>query len=98
AARTRFSALRPMLCRSPWADSFLPHLAAARRCGIEPKVLKLPRVALDIDTPEDLARFLGTHSHTRARALLERWGMRASGDDVYLPPFRGTPKARTRNP
>jgi 2-phospho-L-lactate/phosphoenolpyruvate guanylyltransferase len=55
-------------------DSFLPHLAAARRCGIEPKVLKLPRVALDIDTPEDLAHFLAIPSQTRARALLERWG------------------------
>ena len=55
-------------------DSFFPHLAAARRCGIEPKVLKLPRVALDIDTPEDLARFLEVPSQTRARGLLERWG------------------------
>jgi 2-phospho-L-lactate guanylyltransferase len=55
-------------------DSFLPHLAAARRCGIEPKVLKLPRVALDIDAPEDLARFLEIPSQTRARALLGRWG------------------------
>jgi 2-phospho-L-lactate guanylyltransferase len=61
-------------------DSFLPHLAAARRCGIEPKVLKLPRVALDIDTPEDLAGFLEIPSQTRARALLERWGMRSSGE------------------
>src|SRR5262249_3738209 len=60
------------------ADSFLPHLAAAKRCGIEPKVLKLPRVALDIDTPEDLARFLEIPSQTRARALLERWGMRST--------------------
>jgi 2-phospho-L-lactate guanylyltransferase len=53
------------------ADSFLPHLAAAKRCGIEPKV---PRVALDIDTPGDLARFVEIPSQTRARALLERWG------------------------
>jgi 2-phospho-L-lactate guanylyltransferase len=56
------------------ADSFFPHLAAAKRGGIEPRVLKLPRVALDIDTPEDLARFLDIPSQTRARALLERWG------------------------
>jgi len=79
-------------------DSFLPHLAAARRCGIEPKVLKLPRVALDIDTPEDLAHFLGTQSQTRARALLEGWGMRGGADQVDLPSFPGAPKARTRNP
>jgi 2-phospho-L-lactate/phosphoenolpyruvate guanylyltransferase len=61
-------------------DSFLPHLATARRCSIEPKVLKLPRVALDIDTPEDLARFLEAPSQTRARALLEGWGLRAAGE------------------
>ncbi len=79
-------------------DSFLPHLAAARRCGIEPKVLKLPRVALDIDTPEDLAHFLGTQSQTRARALLERWRFRGGVDQVDVPSFRGAPKARTRNP
>jgi 2-phospho-L-lactate guanylyltransferase len=57
-------------------DSFFPHLAAARRCGIEPTVLHLPRIALDIDTPDDLALFLATPSHTRARALLETWRLR----------------------
>jgi 2-phospho-L-lactate guanylyltransferase len=54
-------------------DSFFPHLAAAERRGIEPTVLHLPRIALDIDTPEDIALFLGTPSHTRARVLLEQW-------------------------
>ena len=57
------------------ADSFFPHLAAAKRRGIEPTVLHLPRIALDIDTPEDMALFLDTPSHTRARALLEQWGL-----------------------
>jgi 2-phospho-L-lactate guanylyltransferase len=70
-------------------DSFWPHLAAAKRCGIEPTVLRLPRVALDIDTPDDMALFLATPSHTRARALLEK---------VYPSSFRGTPTARSRNP
>jgi 2-phospho-L-lactate guanylyltransferase (CobY/MobA/RfbA family) len=32
------------------ADSFFPHLKAAKRHDIEPTVLKLPRIALDIDT------------------------------------------------
>jgi len=54
-------------------DSFLPHLAAARRCAIEPTVVRLPRIALDIDTPADLALFLATPSPTRTRALLEQW-------------------------
>jgi 2-phospho-L-lactate guanylyltransferase len=70
------------------ADSFLPHLAAATRCGIEPTVLRLPRVALDIDTPDDMALFLATPSHTRARALLEQ---------VYPPSLRGAPTVRSRN-
>jgi 2-phospho-L-lactate/phosphoenolpyruvate guanylyltransferase len=58
------------------ADSFLPHLAAAKRCAIEPTVVRLPRIALDIDTPDDLARFLATPSPTRTRALLEQWHLR----------------------
>ena len=69
-------------------DSFLPHLAAATRCGIEPTVLRLPRVALDIDTPDDMALFLATPSHTRTRALLEQ---------VYPSSFWGAPTARSRN-
>ncbi|MGZ3328936.1 MAG: 2-phospho-L-lactate guanylyltransferase, partial [Xanthobacteraceae bacterium] len=36
-------------------NSFFPHLDAAKAHGIEPEVVKLPRIALDIDTPEDLA-------------------------------------------
>jgi len=54
-------------------DSFFPHLAAAKARGIEPEVMHLPRIALDIDTPQDLALFLGTHARTRAHALLRRW-------------------------
>jgi 2-phospho-L-lactate guanylyltransferase len=56
-------------------DSFLPHLAAARARGIEPMVLRLPRIALDVDTPEDLALFRSTPSRTRTRALLDQWDM-----------------------
>jgi len=58
------------------ADSFVPHLAAAKRCAIKPVVVHLPRIALDIDTPDDVAKFLTTPSSTRARALLERWRVR----------------------
>jgi len=39
-------------------------------------VVHLPRIALDIDTPDDVAKFLTTPSSTRARALLERWRVR----------------------
>ena len=56
-------------------DSFFPHLAASRNCGIEPAILKLPGIGLDIDTPADLAAFLAVPSHTKARALLEEAGL-----------------------
>jgi 2-phospho-L-lactate/phosphoenolpyruvate guanylyltransferase len=54
-------------------NSFFPHLAAARACGIEPKVVQLPRIALDIDTPDELELLLASPSRTRARALLDQW-------------------------
>jgi 2-phospho-L-lactate guanylyltransferase len=54
-----------VLCSPPNAvplsfgdDSFLPHLAAARRAGIEPTVRELPGIGLDIDLPEDFAELL----------------------------------------
>jgi 2-phospho-L-lactate/phosphoenolpyruvate guanylyltransferase len=56
-------------------NSFFPHLAAARACGIEPKVVRLPRIALDIDTPYDLALLRATASRCRASALLACWQM-----------------------
>jgi 2-phospho-L-lactate guanylyltransferase len=59
-------------------NSFFPHLAAAKAHGIEPRVVRLPRIALDIDTPQDLTQFLLTPSQTRSRALLDRWGVRAA--------------------
>jgi 2-phospho-L-lactate guanylyltransferase len=52
--------------------SFLAHLAAARDRGIEPTILDLPRVALDIDTGDDLDLFLAQRSDTRAQAALDR--------------------------
>ncbi len=51
---------------SSW--SFFPHVKAAKQAGLSYKVLRLPRVALDVDTPEDLARLMpkamGTHSYS----------------------------------
>jgi 2-phospho-L-lactate guanylyltransferase len=71
-----------ILCAPPEAvpltfgdDSFLPHLAAARRAGIASKILRLPGVGLDIDHPRDLAAFLQIPSSTRARALLQAAGV-----------------------
>jgi 2-phospho-L-lactate guanylyltransferase len=70
-----------ILCAPPEAvpltfgdDSFLPHLEAARRAGLAPKILRLPGIGLDIDHPRDLAAFLKIPSATRARALLQEAG------------------------
>jgi 2-phospho-L-lactate guanylyltransferase len=54
-------------------DSFLPHLAAARARGIEPLIVELPRIGLDIDCPDDLLELLAAGSGTRAHALLVQW-------------------------
>ena len=50
-------------------DSFLPHLDAARREGIEPVVVNLPGIALDIDNPEDARALLAAMPRTRTRAM-----------------------------
>jgi 2-phospho-L-lactate guanylyltransferase len=54
-------------------DSFLPHVAAARAHGIEPRIVHLPRIALDIDTPDDLLELLATGAGTPTHALLAQW-------------------------
>jgi 2-phospho-L-lactate guanylyltransferase len=66
-----------ILCAPPEAvpltfgnDSFRPHLDAARRAGLEPKILRLAGIGLDIDNPADLAAFMKIPSRTRARAVL----------------------------
>ena len=57
-------------------DSYFPHLAAARRCGIEPTIVRLPGIGLDIDHPADLRAFLrAPRMPTRTLALLEAFGI-----------------------
>ena len=53
-------------------NSFFPHLAAARRQGLKPTIVHQDGIALDIDEPADLAKFMGEPSDTRTRALLDR--------------------------
>ena len=50
-------------------DSFLPHLATARGLGIEPTIVKLPGIGLDIDQPEDVAAFMRAEPRMATRAL-----------------------------
>jgi 2-phospho-L-lactate guanylyltransferase len=71
-------------------DSFYPHLERARALGIEPSIVERPGLALDIDTPADLAAFLAAPSATRAYAYLSHNGiaarLRAGGAFQAAPP------------
>jgi len=51
-------------------NSYFPHLDAARACGFAPLSLSLPRLALDIDRPDDLTALLALPQTTRAQAVL----------------------------
>lgn len=58
-------------------DSYLPHLEAARRCGLAPRIVPCPGIAMDIDHPVDLRLFLALPQSrgTRTRAFLEESGI-----------------------
>lgn len=56
-------------------DSFLPHLAAARAAGIEPGIVALPGLSLDVDEPADLDRILERLGPGRTRRCLEANGL-----------------------
>jgi 2-phospho-L-lactate guanylyltransferase len=53
--------------------SFEGHLAAARAAGIEPRVLHLPGLALDVDDAADLAALLREGAGTESGRLLAAW-------------------------
>ena len=55
--------------------SFFPHVKQAKRKGLSYKVVRLPRMALDVDTPEDLARLVPQAMGTRSFAVLEEMGI-----------------------
>lgn len=83
-----------VLCSPPGAvplrfgdDSFRPHLAAARACGIEPTVLRLPGIAMDLDHPADLAAFarLSQAAETRTLAFLRSSGVLRLLEERGLP-------------
>jgi 2-phospho-L-lactate guanylyltransferase len=56
-------------------DSFLPHLDAARRLGIEPAIVPLPGIGLDIDNGPDLALLMQRPSPTCTWAFLAARGL-----------------------
>lgn len=69
-------------------DSFARHVEAAWQAGIEPAVLNLDSVRLDIDSLEDVAAFLALPARTRTHALLTELSIAARIDDT-----RGRPAA-----
>jgi 2-phospho-L-lactate guanylyltransferase len=52
-------------------------LEAARRCGIEPTIVRVPGIGMDIDHPADLVAFarMAPPLCTRTLALLEEFGV-----------------------
>jgi 2-phospho-L-lactate/phosphoenolpyruvate guanylyltransferase len=57
--------------------SFENHLSAARAAGLQPLVLRLPGIGLDIDAPDDLALLLERGPNTRSARLLRLLGVPA---------------------
>jgi 2-phospho-L-lactate guanylyltransferase len=55
-------------------DSFMPHLAAAIAANKSCVVLSLPRIGLDIDTPEDLHQLARAQGEKRSQALARKLG------------------------
>jgi len=63
-------------------DSFRRHLRFARELGIETRVVKLPALGLDVDTPDDLRLLIreletrqvlsGTHSYLKESGIIAR--------------------------
>lgn len=70
-----------MLCCPPTVmplrfgdDSYLPHLATARGLGIEPTIVTVPGIGLDIDQPEDVQALLRATPEMPIRALVSLRG------------------------
>ena len=56
-------------------NSFRPHLASARARGLDPRVLRLPGIGLDIDTPDDLIELARRAGATRTQRYLAKSGI-----------------------
>ena len=53
-------------------DSFHPHCQAATASGLTPTIVRLPGFAGDLDSPDDIQRFMASASKTRAHAVLSK--------------------------
>jgi len=55
--------------------SFKPHIASARRAGLEPEVVRLPGFGLDVDTIDELRAVAAKAHGTRTGVYLQRSGI-----------------------
>jgi 2-phospho-L-lactate/phosphoenolpyruvate guanylyltransferase len=58
--------------------SFDNHLAAARARGLEPRIVRLAGLGLDVDAPDDLAPLLAQGAHTGSGRLVASWRLAAA--------------------
>ncbi len=70
--------------------SFANHLEAARARGLEPAVLRLPGLGLDLDGPDDLAALVDGGGETVSCRLLRTLGFRPPSPSP-LPPHPASP-------
>ena len=74
-------------------DSFEAHLNAARDRGISARVCEQPRLAFDLDTTEDLARF-GDAPLPAARVETGTQARKSSEEGLLVLPMGGIPEVR----
>jgi 2-phospho-L-lactate guanylyltransferase len=56
-------------------DSFRGHMRAARSAGVDCSIVEHPGIALDIDNPQDLVKFLALSSSTHTHRFLSLSGL-----------------------
>ena len=66
-------------------DSFKPHHAAAQATNKPCVVLRLPGIAVDVDSPEDFQNLVSLPGETRAQRLARKWGIDARVGRALLP-------------
>jgi|SRR5438874_6570871 len=65
--------------------SFDNHLAAARARGLEPRVLSLAGLGLDVDAPDDLAALIAAPAATASARLVAAWQLGARRQPTGVP-------------
>ena len=69
-------------------DSIGPHQDAARKRGIEPTILRLSGLGLDVDTPDDMLALMAEPVRSRAQAYLMESGINGRLKGATLTPVR----------